>query len=59
MRDSMHVVSRLNPKEGNVVVQSSSWIKEGSVEQIAQVLVNGKVPRLACRPLVGTDEVEA
>ena len=59
MRDSVHVVSRLNPKEGHVVVQSSSWIKVGPVKWIAQVLVIGKVPRLACRPLVGTDGVEA
>lgn len=58
MRDSMHVVSRLNPKERDVVVQSL-WIKEASVKWIAQVLVNGEVPRLACWPLVGTDEVEA
>ena len=59
MRDSMHVVSRLNLKEKKVVVQNSSSMKESSVKWIAQVLVNGKVPRLACWPLVGTDEVEA
>jgi hypothetical protein len=59
MRDSMHVVSRLNLKEKKVVVRNSSSMKERSVNRIAQVLVNGKVPRLACWPLVGTDEVEA
>lgn len=59
MRDSMHEVSRLNPKERNIVVSSSSWIKEGPVKWIARVLVNGKVARLAYRSFVGMDEVEA
>ena len=48
MRDSMHVVSRLNLKEKKVAVQNSSSMKERSVKWIAQVLVNEKVPRLAC-----------
>lgn len=55
----MPVVNRLNSKKGNVVMQNDPWIKEGSVRWIAQVLVNGKVPRLACWLLVRTDEVEA
>ncbi len=59
MRDSKHVVSRLDPKERNFVVQSSSRIKEGFVKWVAQVLVERKVLRLACRSLVGTNEVEA
>jgi hypothetical protein len=58
MRNSMHAISLLNSKEGNVVAQSSSWLKEVSVEWMAQVFVNGKVSRLAFRPLEGTGEVD-
>jgi len=53
----MHLVSPLNSKERSVVAQSSSWIKEWSVEQMTQVLVQGKEPRLSCPLLVGTVEV--
>ena len=59
MRDSIHVVGRLSSKERKVVVQNGLWVGEGSVKWVAQVLVKQKVPRLACRSLVGSDEVEA
>lgn len=51
MRDSIHVVGRLNPKERNLVVQNGSWTKEGTVKW--------KVTKLGFQPLVGTDELEA
>lgn len=59
MRNSVHSVNPLNSREGDVVSQSSSWIKEKSGRWMTPVLVNGKEPRLPCRPLGGTDKVEA
>jgi hypothetical protein len=50
MRSSMHAISPLNLKEGNVVAQCSSWL-ERSVKGMAQVFVNGNAARSACRPL--------
>jgi hypothetical protein len=55
----MHAISLLSPKEGNVVAQNSSGLREMFVKWMAQALVKGKVQRLTCRPLEGAREVDA